>query len=222
MSPKKPLRHDSTIRQARRDNEEIRVPNKHEVSENALANAARAHELRPQPHLLRQGITACIALTTPVFAVLYWMSLQNRQWPTVLAAHIVIALLTVLFALGYRGESVQVSASGIRQRGFFGHTRTTPLEAIGSILLLEIYRDSALDTQPQLFVCDQDGRLLLRMRGLFWSRSDMDTVIESLDVPIEVADGTFTMADLRRTRPELLYWFERFPRVSNFWMRARA
>jgi hypothetical protein len=140
----------------------------------------------------------------------------------VLAVHILIALLTVLFALGYRGASVLVSASGIRERGFFGRTRSTPLDAIGSILLLEIYRDSALDTQMQLFVCDREGRMLLRMRGLFWSRDDMDTVIESLDVPIEVVDGTFTMADLRRTRPELLYWFERFPRLSSFWMRARA
>jgi hypothetical protein len=222
MSPKKPLRHDSTIRQARSDSEEICVPNEHEVSENAFPTTAHAHELRPQPHLLRQGITACIALTTPVFAVLYWMSLQNGQWPTVLAVHLAVALLTVLFALGYLGASVRVSASGIRERGFFGRTRTTPIDAVGSILLLEIYRDSALDTQPQLFVCDRDGRLLLRMRGMFWSRSDMDTVIESLDVPIEVADGTFTTADLRRTRPELLYWFERFPRVSSFWMRARA
>lgn len=198
------------------------MPNKHEVSESAHPTTARSHDLRPQPHLLRQGIIACLALTTPVFAVLYWMSVPNGQWPAVLAVHFAIALLTVWFALGYRGASVRVSARGIRERGFFGRTHTTPFDAIGSILLLELYRDSALDTQPQLFVCDRDGRLLLRMRGLFWSRTDMDTVIDTLDVPIEVADGTFTTADLRRTRPELLYWFERFPRVSSFWMRARA
>jgi hypothetical protein len=197
------------------------VPNKHEVSENALPTVLD-HELRPQPDLLRQGIIAIAALTTPVFAVLYWMSVPNGQWPSVLAVHLAIAVLTMLFALNYLGACIRVSASGIRERGFFGRTRATSIDAIGSILLLEIYRDSALDTQPQLFVCDRDGHLLLRMRGLFWSRTDMDTVIDSLDVPIEVADGIFTTSDLRRTRPELLYWFERFPRVSSLRMRARA
>jgi hypothetical protein len=198
------------------------VPNKHEVSENALPSTALDHELRPQPNLLRQGIIAVAALTTPVFAVLYWMSVPNGQWPSVLGVHLVIGLLTVLFALGYLRASIRVSARGIRERGFFGRTHATSIDAVGSILLLEVYRDSALDTQPQLFVCDRDGHLLLRMRGLFWSRTDMDTVIDSLDVPIEVADGVFTTSDLRRTRPELLYWFERFPRVPGLRMRARA
>lgn len=198
------------------------MPNEHDVSEPALADTAHMYTLRPHPHLFRQGITAVIALTTPVFAVLYWMSLQNDRWPIVLAVHLAVATLTGLLVLGYVGASIQVSSTGIRERGFFGRVRTSPVEQIGNILVLEIYRDSALDTQPQLFICDREGRLLLRMRGMFWSRTDMDTVIDELDVPIDVADGTFTMADLRRTRPELLYWFERLPRLSGFWMRARA
>lgn len=198
------------------------MPNELGVGAASLTGTEHPHVIRPVRQLFRQGITAVIALTTPVFAVLYWMSLPSERWPIVLAVHLAVVTLTGALILGYLGASIQVSPNGIRERGFFGRVRTWPLSQIGSILVLEVYRDSALDTQPQLFVCDSDGRLLVRMRGMFWSRADMDAVIEQLDVPIEISDATFTTADLRRTRPELLYWFERLPRFSAIWVRARA
>jgi len=184
--------------------------------------SAPQHVIRPLRQLFHQGIITFLALTTPVFAVLYWMSIQNGQWPMVLAVHVLVMVIAGLVMLGYLGASVQVSPAGIRERGFFGRVRTSSIADVASILILEMYRDSALDTQPQLFVCDREGRVLLRMRGMFWSRADMDEVIDQLDVAIEVADGTFTVSDLRRTRPELLYWFERIPRLAAFWIRARA
>lgn len=152
-----------------------------------------------------------IALTAPVFAVLYWLTIPHRQWLIVLAAHLLVMGLSALVGWGYAAASVRVSPEGLHERGFFGRNRSYPLNEIGSIVLLETYRDSALDSQPQLFVCGHDGRTLLRMRGAFWQRADMDALPEILDVPVHVVDGTFTMSELRRTRPELLYWFERFP-----------
>jgi hypothetical protein len=179
-----------------------------------------ARALHPAVRLLRQGIVSFIALTTPVFAVLYWLTIPTGNWTLVVAVHIVICALGALIASGYYAAGIQVSNGGLRERGFFGNVREIPLAQIGSILLLETYRDSALDTQPQLFICAHDGRLLMRMRGTFWSRADMDAVIQSLDVPTEIVDGTLTMAELRRTRPELLYWFERLPQFGI--RRARA
>ncbi len=158
-----------------------------------------------------------IALTSPVFAVLYWLTIPDSGWPIVLAAHLLVAALCALVGWGYAAAAIWVSADGLRERGFFGRSSSYPVGQIGSILLLETYRDSALDSQPQLFVCTNDGRALLRMRGAFWQRTDMDAVIETLDVPVHVVDGTFTMSELRRTRPELLYWFERFP-----WLRPHS
>jgi len=152
-----------------------------------------------------------IALTAPVFAVLYWLTIPHRLWLFVLAAHLLVMALSALIGWGYAVASIRVSPEGLYERGFFGHKRYYPVNEIGSILLLETYRDSALDSQPQLFVCGNDGRTLLRMRGAFWQRTDMDLLIGILDVPVHVVDGTFTMSELRRTRPELLYWFERFP-----------
>lgn len=198
------------------------MPNERRVNAHPRSDITSPRVIRPMRQLFRQGLIAVLALTTPVFAVLYWMTVRLDSWPIVLAVHLAVLALTAVVIVGYLGACISVSPDGIDERGFFGHTRSARIEQIGSILVLEIYRDSALDTQPQLFVCDHDGQLLIRMRGMFWSRADMDVVIDQLDVPVNVSDSTFTMADLRRTRPELLYWFEHLPRLSALSVRARA
>ncbi|MEO8906913.1 MAG: hypothetical protein ABI310_02440 [Microbacteriaceae bacterium] len=176
---------------------------------------SHARVLRPATQLLRQGVITLAALTAPLFAVFYWLTIPHNLWPIVLAAQVFVTALGALIGLGYASATIWVSSDGVRERGFFGATRSYPIAEIGGILLLETYRGSALDSEPQLFVCGNDGRRLLRMRGTFWQRADMDALIENLDLPVHVVDGTFTMAELRHTRPELLYWFERFP-----WMRT--
>jgi hypothetical protein len=86
---------------------------------------------------------------------------------------------------------------------------------VGSVLLIDLYEGSTLDTQPQLFVTGTDGRVLIRMRGQFWAFADMERVAEELDVPITKRAESVTLTELRRTSPELLYWFERFPRFNR-------
>jgi hypothetical protein len=85
----------------------------------------------------------------------------------------------------------------------------------GTVLLVHLYEGSTLDTQPQLFVTGADGRVLIRMRGQFWALEDMERVAEELDVPVTRSAESMTLTELRRTSPELLYWFERFPRVGR-------
>jgi hypothetical protein len=87
---------------------------------------------------------------------------------------------------------------------------------VGQVLLLDLYQGgSTLDTHPQLFIRGHDGRLLLRMRGQFWSRESMERVAEEFDVPLTMTPNSMTLSELRRKTPELLYWFERFPRLGR-------
>lgn len=168
-----------------------------------------AEAFHPARRVFHQGILSVVALTTPVFAVLYWLTIGQGSWPIVLTLHVLVLVCTLFAALGYFFTVIQVTSNGLRERGFFGHISKIPFESIGSVLTLEAYLDTSLDTQLQLFVCGRDDKLLLRMRGQFWTRDDMERLASLLDVPHLTLDHSVTLGELRRTRPELLYWFER-------------
>ncbi|MEO7017222.1 MAG: hypothetical protein ABI130_03765 [Leifsonia sp.] len=171
--------------------------------------------LRPHAHLFARGLVALLALTTPVFAVLYWITIVSGDWPVVLAIHLLVVVVSTLAVLTYLSTTIQFTANGVRERGFFGRTIQVRHDMVGSVQLIDLYEGSTLDTRPQLFVTGLDGRLLIRMRGQFWALADMERVAEELDFPITKRPDSVTLAELRRTSPELLYWFERFPRLAR-------
>jgi len=171
--------------------------------------------LRPHSHLFTRGLIALLALTTPVFAVLYWLTIPDGEWPLVLGLHVLVVTAAALAVLAFFGTTIQFTAGGVRERGFFGRTREVGHGTVGAAILIDLYESSTLDTQPQLFITDKNGRVLIRMRGQFWALNDMERVAEELDVPITKRAESVTLAELRRTSPELLYWFERFPRFGR-------
>jgi hypothetical protein len=167
--------------------------------------------LRPHAHLFTRGIIAVLALTTPVFAVLYWLTIPTGGWPFVLAVHILVVLATTLAVLAFFSTTIELTANGIKERGFFGRTVLVRPGMVTTAAIVNLYEGSTLDTQPQFFVTGTDGRVLIRMRGQFWALADMERVAEELDVPVTRPEDSMTLAELRRSSPELLYWFERFP-----------
>ena len=170
---------------------------------------ARQHVLRPRGHLLRHSAIAALALCAPIFSVLYWLTVPAGTWLPVAAAQVVLILVCALGLIAYRRTGIWVDHSGITERGFFGRVSSFGAAEVSNILLLELYLGDALDTHAHLFVTGADGRLLVRMRGQYYSRSAMNTVIEQLAAPVVRVDEPMTMRDLSRARPELLYWFER-------------
>lgn len=173
------------------------------------AKAARVTVLRPHRHLFMRGIVAVFALTTPVFAVLYWLTIPGAGWPYVLIAHLIVIAATVVGVASFLNTTISLGPDGVRERGFFGRTvHVAPGEA-GAVVLVQVYEGSTLDVLPQLFVASEQGRLLIRMRGQFWSQADMERVAEELDVPVTRPEEPMTLNQLRRAWPRLLYWFER-------------
>jgi hypothetical protein len=171
--------------------------------------AIHVHVLRPHGDLLKQASFAFVALVTPLFTALYWLSIPGGPWLAVLIAQ---GLVTVVFALGVVASLravIWVDRTAVTERGFFGRSNTYSASEVGSVVMLELYQSGALDTHPQLFLVDADGCLLLRMRGQFWSRASMEMLAESLGKPVNRVPEPMTLRDLNRARPELLYWFER-------------
>ncbi len=175
------------------------------------AGSTRETVLRPHRHLFLRGIIAVLALTTPVFAVLYWLTIPTQAWPFVLVAHLIVIAATVVGVTSFLSTTITLGPGGVRERGFFGRTvRVGPGEA-GAAILVKVYEGSTLDVLPQFFVASRQGRLLIRMRGQFWSEDDMERVAEELDIPVTRPEEPMTPNQLRRTWPRLMYWFERFP-----------
>ncbi|HWD61964.1 MAG TPA: hypothetical protein VG369_05655 [Humibacter sp.] len=172
------------------------------------------HVLHPHRHLLVNGVIATLALTTPVFAVAYWLTISGDSWPWVLALHALTAVFVLFLVLLLRRTTVTVSQDSVRERGFLGQINQISNSEIGSICLIEIYRDNALDTQPNLFVLDKSGVVRVRLRGQYWSRTTMEDLAEVLDRPIVNVSDSITLSEMRSSRPEWLYWFERVPLLS--------
>jgi hypothetical protein len=167
------------------------------------------HHVRPHAHILRQITLAIAACLIPLFALLYWMTLSAAAWAQILVVTLVLPVALALAVVGHKQAFVEISEEGITERGFLGRTRFVHADTVGSIIILELYRSGSLDTLPQLFVIDTNGRLLLRMRGQFWSRKAMEGIVDALDVPVVRVPEPLSLRDLNRLRPELLYWFER-------------
>ena len=168
-----------------------------------------AHALRPHGRLLLQAGLSLLALVAPISAVLFWLSIPNGTWQPVAAAQVVLLSICALAYLAYTRTIIRVDADGISERGFLGMVTNFSTDEIGTVVRLDLYQSGALDTQPQLFVTGTDGRLLVRMRGQYYSRGAMDTVVDQLGVPVVQVPEPMTLKDLNRVRPELLYWFER-------------
>ncbi len=148
---------------------------------------------------------------TPVFVVSYFLAIPAGDWLAVVIAQAIMTLAISLAVVGYFRVAIWVSPSSITERGFFGKLIVVNRDVISFIVLADAFERSSGETRPQLFVCDSNEKQLLRMRGQFWSRKNMDYVIATLDVPVHRLDDGISTSDIRAENPGLLYWFEQHP-----------
>ncbi|ANJ26231.1 hypothetical protein [Agromyces aureus] len=167
------------------------------------------HTLRPRRTLGRNIGFSIAALVLPILATQLWVLDPTGAWAVVAWAGAVIAALLVFAWIAYQRTQATVSRYGIVERGFFGGTYTIRASDIATVLRVQLYRGSSLDTTQELFVVNRAGRGVFRMRGRFWNTSTMDRVAKILDVEETVRTEPVTLAELRETDPNLLYWFER-------------
>ena len=82
------------------------------------------------------------------------------------------------------------------------------------MILVTTYSASQPAGVPQLFVRDHSGKQLVRMRGGFWSRADMEIVAGTLDAPFIPVAAAMSTKEIHHEYPGLGYWFERRPVVA--------
>jgi len=179
-----------------------------------LGGHVEAPRLRPHPYLLRRGVGAIIAFFVPTFGVLYFLTIPSGLWPVVLVAQLIVIAAFGYAIIAYVRLGVWVTTEAIAERGFFGITQRYTRHQLGSTVFVNTYHGGWVETAPQLFICDADGNQLIRLRGQFWSRETMQTVMDTLDVPLTEIDHPVSNSELHALYPGLLYWFERRPVVA--------
>jgi hypothetical protein len=176
---------------------------------------ARVLVVRPHPRMFTQWVTAILALCTPIFAVLYWLTLSAGGWLPVLIVQLALTAVFGLGVLAYYLVTIWVTPLGITKRDHYGRVHAFPSARIGRIIRVDLYRSTSLDLQPQLFVVDNDGSLITRMHGICWSASSMDAVMDAvmdaLGTPVVRIAEPMTLVECNREYPGLLHWFERRP-----------
>jgi hypothetical protein len=109
---------------------------------------------------------------------------------------------------------VEVSATHVTERGFFGKTTHTPLSAARSVVLAFTYGGSSNEALPQLLILDASGRRILRLRGLFWSEASMRELAAAVGIPLSLAPEPITSAQFFDLYSGVAYWFENRPTLA--------
>jgi hypothetical protein len=167
--------------------------------------------LRPRKRLFQRAVTAVIVVLVIVFASLYWLSIPLGTWPWVAIGQAAVMILLAIGILSTRGVSFLLTDGAVQERGAFGYTRTVRVGDADSIMLVDLYVGSGMETDPHLFVVDAHDRLLLRMHGQIWTRASMQQVAAHLGAPVVHAPQPMTFAEFTRLEPQLLLWWERRP-----------
>ncbi|GAA1055268.1 hypothetical protein GCM10017608_30930 [Agromyces luteolus] len=151
-----------------------------------------------------------VALLVPVILTVAWLvsPLGSAAVGLTAAVVVVLAALGVAAYLGYQRTEVAVSPHGIVERGFLGRIHSVARRDMAGVLRIETYRGDTLETVQQLFVVDDDGDCLFRMRGTFWDDRSLDVIAGILDLEETVRTEPVTLTELRESDPHLLYWFE--------------
>ncbi|MBG6237124.1 hypothetical protein IWX78_000067 [Mycetocola sp. CAN_C7] len=168
--------------------------------------------VRVRQGLLGQGIAALLALSVPILIVLYWLTIPTGAWIWVAVAQLVVFAAIALATVRFLRVRIGVTDTHLLERRFFFGTTRIPLESIHRVVMLEMHRTMASQSRLQMFVLNEAGKPLLRMRGEYWSRNSINRIASHLTMaPIEHVDHPVTLDELQSTRPEMLYWFERRP-----------
>jgi hypothetical protein len=174
-----------------------------------------AQRYRPRRNLWSSAWVAWLALTTPVFASLYVLTIPHGRWAPFALAHVLLMALFAAVAGRLRGAGVLMSTDGIREREYLSALKFTPADDVAAVLVVRL-RDPYTDkVMPQYFVTDREGRTVLRLRGQLWHPSDVDRMVEFYGVPVRLAEPDMTWPELRRAYGPNLDRWERHPVITT-------
>lgn len=174
-------------------------------------------KVHPRRSLVRNGVLSYALLSLPLFATLYFFSTSSAVWFSVLSVHALTLAIAALAYLRFTAVFIGVTSTAIYERGFLGRSRVIWLSKVATAALVYTYRSSSTETLPQVLVRSTDNNRVLRMRGIFWSETDMRAVAAvitaSAAIALDERHEPITAGTFFAEYPGSAYWFENRPAI---------
>lgn len=184
-------------------------------AEGSVEPPAFVVKVSPRRSLVRNGVLSYVFLSLPLFGALYFFSASSLVWLTVLGVHLLSLAVAAAVYLRFTTVYIGVTSTAIHERSFFGPPKVMFLSKVGDAALVYTYRSSSTETMPQLLVRCSDNRRVLRMRGIFWSETNMraiaDAITASARIPLTEREEPMTASVFFTEYPGSAYWFENRP-----------
>lgn len=183
--------------------------------ERSAETPAFVAKVSPRRSLVRNGVLSYALLSLPLFGAVYFLSTSSAVWLTAFGVHVLSLVAAAAVYLRFTRVFIGVTSTAIHERSFLGPPRVMLLSEVVHAALVHTYRSSSTETMPQLLVRCADHKRVLRMRGMFWSESDLravaDAITASSDIRLEERREPLTAGAFFSEYPGSAYWFENRP-----------
>ncbi len=132
-----------------------------------------------------------------------------------LVAVLIVAGASAVVSMYFSRVRVRVTPDELISTGLL-RTRRIPRAGVASVVTAAMPRShKASRTFPHVFVFDEDGRRVVRLRGTHWLEDDMRRLIRSLGKTPQKVGGITTGKQLADSHPRAVSLLERHPVVGN-------
>lgn len=175
---------------------------------NAGGSSGDVIVVRPRPSLAVAGWLSFLLVSVPLYGALYWLAAQNDRIVPVAISQAVIVVFIVVCYFRYRRVSFVIDDENITERHFMRGDEVTPISSIATIVFAETYRSASADTLLQLLALDGENKRLFRMRGQFWSSTDMRRFAAAVKKRTMTLDGPLSQEEFFEAYPGTAFWYE--------------
>jgi hypothetical protein len=155
--------------------------------------------------------------TTPVFLlVLVGLAVVRDGMSGLILVAVVFAICMAGVALYFRNAQITLTATDIVRRGFIGAKVRSRSDV--AVVVRAILPVSALDHRLyyNLFLLDNGGERLLRLKNTHWAEADMNQLAQQLGMPTQDFWNPISVKDFTQHFPKALPVTERRPWVTAF------
>ena len=120
----------------------------------------------------------------------------------------ILVVIAVLVWLYFRNTRIVFGAGQLSRTNLFGVRRASPVDQVGTVLVVEQLVAFAVADTRNTFILDAQGRTILRPTNEFWAAADVRELIEWIGLTPEVVDRPITATALRERYPRSVPWWE--------------
>ena len=173
--------------------------------------------VRPRGKQYRRWLGA-----TPAFMIIFVIiAFSYATRPRALLGDIrgitlVLCALAAVLALAatyvyIRRAHVVVTPTEIGKAGFTGRPKMRPRSDVATVVTATMRYPADSRVFRSIFVFDQSGQRIMRLRSMYWAVEDMERIAESLGIaPVDIP-GPVSGAQLAKEYPNAVMGFERRP-----------